>query len=448
MQAKLNTLALVAALLAGAVHAAPSVYPTGVTRYDPEKAWNGYVLYGAADEKTYLIDANGNEVRSWDRRGIPSGLIDPAVNGGRRGHVLVQLEQRKDKDPRGFGNGLNNQSIGELDWNGKLVWQWGGQAPGGSARQHHDWQRLANGNTLLLANKLHKIAGFKLDETIDDVVYEVTPQGKVVWQWLASEHLQEFGFTAEQLQLLRDTDHADYLHLNNLKVLGPNKWFDQGDARFHPDNLIIDSREANFIAIIDKRTGKVVWNLGPNYPKLDPRNGKLPRPVDQLSGQHDANLIAKGLPGAGNILVFDNQGGAGYPPVAASVIAGSRVLEIDPQSKQIVWQYSAADSGQPLWDFHSSFISSARRLPNGNTLIDEGMTGRFFQVTGKGEIVWEYVSPHYGEFPGGSTSNWVYRAQPVPYDWVPDGTPRSEKAVAAPALPEFRVPRATDKRGG
>jgi hypothetical protein len=49
-------------------------------------------------------------------------------------------------------------------------------------------------------------------------------------------------------------------------VLGPNKWFDAGDQRFHPDNMMIDSREANFIVIIDKHSGKVVWLLGPDYP--------------------------------------------------------------------------------------------------------------------------------------------------------------------------------------
>ncbi|TBV11189.1 aryl-sulfate sulfotransferase [Stutzerimonas kirkiae] len=441
MKLQLHSLALAASLLASIAQAAPSVYPTGVTRYDPQKAWNGYVLFGAADEKTYLIDANGNEIRRWEHVGSPSGLIDPAVNGGQRGHVLVRLEKRKELDPRGFGNGLNTHAIGELDWNGKLVWKWGEQAPGGSALQHHDWQRLANGNTLLLANKLHRIEGFKLDETIDDVIYEVDPDGRIVWQWLASEHLEEFGFTAEQLELVRNTDKADYLHFNDLKTLGPNKWYEQGDQRFHPDNLIVDSREANFVAIIDKRTGKVVWNLGPNYPALAPVNASLPRPVDQLAGLHDANLIPRGYPGEGNILIFDNQGGSGYPALPASIIGGSRVVEIDPLSKQIVWQYNATNSAQPIWQFNSTFISSARRLPNGNTLIDEGMFGRIFQVTPAGEIVWEYVSPYFGKFPyGNATSNWLYRAQPVPYDWVPAGTPRSEKAVTPPALSDFRVP--------
>jgi hypothetical protein len=219
-------------------------------------------------------------------------------------------------------------------------------------------------------------------------------------------------------------------------VVGPNKWFDAGDKRFNPDNLLFDSRNANFIAIIDKSSGKVVWRLGPNLPLINPKAPRtLPRPVDQFVGQHDAHIIPAGLPGAGNLLVFDNQGSAGYPNVTLGLISGSRVLEIDPVKSEIVWQYSAANSKQPGWAFYSSFISSARRLPNGNTLIDEGMNGRFFQVTASGENVWEYVSPYLGKAPGSDAiSNWVYRALPVSYDWVPTGTPRSETAVNAPVV--------------
>lgn len=435
--ARRRLLAVAGLMLAAIAHGAPSVYPTGVTRYDPQKAWNGYVVFSGADRKTRLIDMNGNEVRRWEYPGFPAVLLDPAVTGGARGRVLVQLAAAAKPHPLSSpGNGLGNQTIGELDWDGKTVWRWGDAAPDGAARQHHDLRRLPNGNTLVLVNKVHKVTGFDVPEVIDDAVYEITPQGKVAWSWLASEHLDEFGFTAAQLALVRATKNPDYLHVNNLSVLGPNKWFDAGDARFHPDNLMIDARNANFIAIIAKASGKVVWRLGPDLPPIDPRAAQsLPRPVDQFVGQHDAHLIPAGLPGAGNLLVFDNQGAAGYPSAPLQVTSGSRVLEIDPVRQQIVWQYTAERSQLPGWAFFSSFISSARRLPNGNTLIDEGVNGRFFQVTAQGEIVWEYVSPYFGKAPqADASSNWVYRATPVPYEWVPDGTARSEHAVI-PTLP-------------
>lgn len=435
---------------AGAVFAVPSIYPTGTTRYDPAKAYNSFVLFSAGDNIARLIDLNGNSVHEWKDAGAFSTAIDPALVGGQRGHVLLTLSTIEGKGTDlvpGQVTARISQTIGELDWKGDPVWQFGAKAPDGLARQHHDWARLANGNTVVLSNLLHAVKGFKQPRLLDDVIYEVNPAGEIVWRWVASEHLEEFGFTPAQLKLVRASESADYLHLNNLKVVGPNRWFAAGDQRFAPDNLLIDSRNANFIAIIDRKTGKVVWSLGPNHPaagEFRPER-KLPRPFDRTSGQHDAHIIPEGLPGAGNLLVFDNEGEGGYPPLPLSVTGGSRVLEIDPVKEEIVWQYTGEDSGGPGWSFQSTHISNARRLPNGNTFIDEGQKGRLFQVTREGEIVWEYVNPYLRRgkdaLSGKPTANnQLYRAQPVPYDWVPEGTSHSERAVTAPDLAQFRVP--------
>ena len=97
--------------------------------------------------------------------------------------------------------------------------------------------------------------------------------------------------------------------------------------------------------------------------------------------------------------------------------------------------------------FASSFISNARRLPNGNTLSNEGMNGRVFQVIPGGDIVWEYVNPHFGSQTHtlfntenrAVSTNWVFRAQPISYDWVPEGTPRSEKGVAPVDIENYGV---------
>lgn len=395
--------------------ASPSVYPTGVTRYDPSKAYNSYVLFAGQDKKTHLIDLNGNEVHQWPYDGFPPVFLDPKLVGGKKGHVLVQLSG----STGGRQIESESQALAEVDWDGKPVWQWGGAKAqdayaggntstdasgyGSSIRQHHDWRRLANGNTLILVNYVIPVTGFKAEKLLEDGIYEVNPKGEVVWKWAAYDHFSEYGFSDASLKLIREslsrndkTLPFDYLHFNNMAVVGPNKWFDAGDTRFHPDNIVIDSREANFIAIIEKKTGKIVWRIGPDYEPSAGAN-KLPRPVDQISGQHDAHIIEKGLPGEGNLLVFDNQGTTGYPPVRLPTQPGSRVLEIDPVKMEIVWQYTGVNSGRPGFTFYSSYISSARRLPNGNTLIDEGMNGRFIQVTPKGEIVWEYISPYFSQ---------------------------------------------------
>ncbi|MGV8442307.1 ArsR family transcriptional regulator, partial [Pseudomonas aeruginosa] len=89
------------------------------------------------------------------------------------------------------------------------------------------------------ANKVHAVKGFAVPRVIDDVIYEVTPQGKLAWSWTASEHLDEFGFTADQLKRVRASENPDYLHINNLAPLGENRWHAAGDRRFAPDNLLL-----------------------------------------------------------------------------------------------------------------------------------------------------------------------------------------------------------------
>jgi hypothetical protein len=89
--------------------------------------------------------------------------------------------------------------------------------------------------------------------------------------------------------------------------------------------------------------------------------------------------------------------------------------------------------------FYSPFISGQQRLPNGNTLITEGSGGRLIEVTPDHEIVWEYISPHWGD---ALKMNMVYRAYRVPYDWIPQLDKPREVAVEKLDVTTYRVPNA------
>jgi hypothetical protein len=104
-------------------------------------------------------------------------------------------------------------------------------------------------------------------------------------------------------------------------------------------------------------------------------------------------MIRDGLTGAVNIIVFDNGGIAGYP---GNCRLYSRIIEIAPVLKQIVWEYNTLESHLPIGSFFSAFISGVQRLPNGNSLVNEGQNGRFFEITQDNEIVWEYINPFFG----------------------------------------------------
>jgi hypothetical protein len=192
--------------------------------------------------------------------------------------------------------------------------------------------------------------------------------------------------------------------MNSISRLGPNRWFSQGDSRFHPDNIIFSGRQTNILAIIDKKTGKIVWQVGPEYSGT-PALEKL----GWIIGPHHVHMIPQGLPGEGNILVFDNGGSAGYGTPNPGCPTGvgyalrdySRVVEFNPLTLQIVWQYPPPSpqggAAMHYLKLYSKFISSAQRLLNGNTFITEGGCGRLIEVTPSHEIVWEYVSPFYSK---------------------------------------------------
>ena len=149
-------------------------------------------------------------------------------------------------------------------------------------------------------------------------------------------------------------------------------------------------------------------------------------------------MIPKGLPGEGNILIFDNGGHAGYGiPTQASPTGQynqgrcfSRVLEIDPITLKIVWSYGdyRGQLASELSLFFSAICSGMQRLPNGNTQIVEATSGRIFEVTPEGEIVWEYVDP----------AGFVFRAHRYPYDWVDLPHPE-EKEVIPPSNVQLRL---------
>jgi hypothetical protein len=432
------------ALAPAALYAFPTVYPHGTTIYKPEKCFNGYTILTTKGEATVLIDMNGNVVHQWKNvcveehpaKLLPGGYVMGAT--GERGRILAYPDS-------------NDLSV--VDWNGKIIWSFP------KAGVHHDFQREGNpvgyyvpgmeplvdkGKTLILSHKV--VENKKISDKVlyDDVIIEVDYQGKILWEWLASNHFDEMGFDTIAKYVMYKNPNVtmdrtpgvvggDWIHVNSASYLGPNKWYDAGDQRFHPDNVIYDGRQTNTTGIIDRKTGKIVWHLGPDFTATR----ELQR-MGPTIGLHHAHMIPKGLPGEGNILIFDNggYGGFGLPnPGAPTGVNNalrdhSRVLEIDPITLKVVWEYNANKSGyRDLYKFYSDYVSSAQRLPNGNTLICEGSVGRLFEVTPKYEIVWEYISPFYNM---DEKFNLVYRAYRAPYEYAPQLKKPVEKAVIPP----------------
>jgi hypothetical protein len=368
----------------------------------------------------------GKEVHAWNLVGLPVLMLPGGSLMGTR-HYL----------PGHGGLYEDNLELVQVDWNSTREWsfsEWDDGSGGGTrARQHHDLQREGNpvgyfapgqgakheGRTLVLGHKNRHVPAVTTKELLDDVIYEVDPAGSLTgFVWYAADHIGEMGFDAVARAAIADDPRwsegqvpVNWLHVNSMAALGRNRWYEQeGDARFHPDNIIFSSRDANFIAIISRDSGYIVWRVGP-----DMGPGTPGQELGQLVGQHHAHMIPHGLPGAGNILVFDNGGYSGYGGPEGFPKHGrlwSRVLEFDPVTLKKVWQYGSPGGPDA---FASFYASSAQRLPNGNTLITNTLDNDLLEVARDGRVVWRIETTVIGDQP------LVYRTYRVPPEWLPGG---------------------------
>ncbi|NKC11401.1 MAG: thioredoxin [Gammaproteobacteria bacterium] len=441
-----------------------TVFPTGTTIYSPEKCFNGYTLHPSHQPGVgaLLIDMNGNVVRSWPHfDGFMVNLLpEGRILGGQTGRVTSA-----------YNHTFGSDDVIQEDWHGHVEWHFN-QADemafdgkrSWSARQNHDLVRagcpvgyyvpgtppsIENSPTLMLSYR----SGHYPQVTRDYLpratrMIEVSWSGDITWDWMPAEQFHQFGHSeAAKNAIMRHCRNQHGVFQNTCSYVGPNPWFDAGDTRLSPDNIITDDR-GTMIYIISKQTGEIVWKVGPDY-SMDPALKKL----GCVIGPHHAHIIPRGLPGEGNILVFDNGGAAGFGAPNPGAPDGtwnalrdhSRVLEINPITLEIVWECTARTIGYPCGGedfskFYSRYKSAAQRLPNGNTLITESNCGRVFEVARDGEIVWEYINPHNQAKRDGLFVSDVFRAYRYPYDWVPQLDQPLERAVIPPENGTFRIP--------
>ena len=448
----------------------PTVFPHKTTIYKPDKCFNGYTVFAneVAGGGTLLIDMNGNVVHQWI--GICEQEHPPKLLDG--GYLMGTQRPAPDSKGRLWGDDRSTDLV-IVDWDGNVV----RRIP--RAGMHHDHQiegmapyylpgtktDKKNGRLLILSHKLAKNPAITDKELYDDYIVEVDAKGDIIWEWLASEHFDEMNFSDEAKATMYKyptytmtrtpgVKGGDWIHVNAASWLGPNKWWDEDPVKykvFNPENIMISNRQTNTSCIIERATGKVVWQIGPlYYPETKWEfNGKeykrAYKKLGQIIGNHHTHMIPKGLPGEGNILIYDNGGYGGYGPRNPGAHLGwsdarrdySRVIEFDPRTLKVRWKHDPTTLGyREGYKFYSDYVSSAQRLPNGNTLICNGAVGQFQEVTPKHEIVWEYISPYYN--PNGKY-NLVYRAYRVPYDFVPQLQKPVETAVIPPNNPDFVI---------
>jgi hypothetical protein len=442
----------------------PPEEPRGL-RVHEAGALPGYTLIAPLQSKTiHLVDLDGNVVHRWK-----TGFAPGSEYFLEDGHLL-----RCSKEPvdTRFNAGGQAGRLQEIDWDGNVVWDW--KYASQDHMQHHDLVRTPGGTILFIASEWKSreecIAAGRhpaqvgKDGMLLDTVVEIEPKkpdgAEIVWEWHAFDHLvqdldaeaEKHGNVAEHPELIdfnfdlriapaSDAKIADMKKLGYIAVAAkPTSadWLHLNaiDYDAEHDQIVLSSPHMSEIWILDHSTtsdeaaghaggasghgGDLLWRFG------NPKNyGAGGNAEQRLFGQHNVRWIAKGLPGAGHLLVFNN--GEARPDGSYS-----SVVELEPPRKgahdfvleplvpagpeKYVWEYKSPDPKE----FFSSFISGAQRLSNGNTLICEGARGRVFEVTPDGKIVWDFLhalgalDPAPRQQP--APQNALFRATRIPAD--------------------------------
>jgi len=431
-----RTALVVAALSAAA--ASPSIGAQASA--PPPAAQPGYTLIAPLHSKTiHLLDLDGRVVHQWKTAFEPGAEL-LLENGN-------LLRCAREPDARRFNAGGQCGRLEEIAWDGSVVWSW--KLANDQQMQHHDFAVTPKGTILLLAweykARPEAIAAGRHPEHVrkegiwSDFVVEIEPirpdRAKVVWEWHVWDHLvqdldqhgRNFGKVAdhpERIDVNADLrrEEASEAQLADMQALGyisntPSAgeivadWLHTNSLDYDPrsDQIVLCPHHFCEVWVVDHSTttaeasgrkggaagrgGDLLWRWG------NPRNYRAGVLADrQLFYPHDVRWIEDGLPGAGHLTIFNN----GYkrpegdystvveivPPLRPDRTYGLEPL-VPAAPSSPIWSYQAPDPGK----FYSSFLSGAERLKNGNTLICEGTSGRVFEVTPAGEVVWDYLNP-------------------------------------------------------
>ena len=384
-------------------------------------AFNGYTLFAPNNSRnTYLIDNCGHLINEWNTSNTTPGLSVYLLEDGR----LI----RTGRINGSFNAGGRGGRVDILSWEGDLLWRY--ELATAINHLHHDVEYLPNGNILVLAwDEISESEAESLGRQPNTVssqglwlekVMEIMPgpnnEATVVWEWRLYDHLiQDFDSTKVNYGVV--ADHPELLDINfnaGSGGVGPGgvitDWVHFNSVDYNPelDQILLSSRSLSEIYIIDhstttsEATGHTGGNSGKGGDLLyrwgNPQAyGRGTVSDRQLFGQHDANWTLPGYPNEGKIMIFNNGSGrpAGSystvelidPPLENGVYQIDSILPFGPELP--AWNYTA----DPPNSFFSTNISGASLLPNGNALICEGTSGRFFEVDSAGTILWEYINP-------------------------------------------------------
>ena len=363
------------------------------------QAYQGYTLYSPLNGRTtYLVNMNKQVVHTWPHN----------RDGGYSAYLLT--DGSVIRPSLSSGTSLNGGGaagmVQRVSWSGTLMWEY--TYSSSTYRTHHDIEPMPNGNVLLIAWEVKTAAqcvaaGLNHSATLwPDHIIEVQPSGTsggtIVWEWHVWDHLiQDYNATKSNYGVV--SQHPELLDINCGSTQGD--WMHFNAISYNPvlDQIVVSSHNLDEIYVIDHSTttAQAASHSGGNSGKGGDflyrwgraSNYKVSGSPQVFDVVHCAWWIPQGLPGAGNILAFNNRETAG----------SSIITEITPPLNGYTYNWTANTAyapTSPTWTylasgFFSNHLGGNQRLPNGNTLIAQSTSGKLFEVNASGQVQWTYT---------------------------------------------------------
>lgn len=399
--------------------------PTGNPKVQP-----GYLLIQEVSDrgdvqkshKTLLMDELGRVAHTWP---TPQRLPETTTTYLRHDGSLLRTTCAHDwLDMDGqFPIGANG-SLSIVAPDGTQLWNWSDLVFGKSAL-HHDIEPMPNGNILaitwdILSAEATRSLGWAPQgartHVILDRILEIKPDlatgaVEIVWEWHMSDHivqnhdpsLPNFGTPSEHPGKIDiNWPHLATTQFNTGQISHTNS-ISYDAAR---DQILLSSAIFGEVWLIDHGTttqeargtrGDIQWRWG------NPQTHGRGAATDQiLYWQHDAHFLPADVPHSGDILIFNNgmrRDANGQPDpeqICMGLLSGaySNVLELALPNRpcpidappKITWDFNSNGTHA----LYSPFMSGAKRMTNGNTLMVQGCDKRIVEVTPSGEIVLDF----------------------------------------------------------
>ena len=372
--------------------------------YNADLISNDYVMAVEHSSTTsYLLNKKGEKIYNWDFSQVSGNDIELLSDGSIIGIF------RQENPSIDFGGAGGIAKI--IDKENVTVWEY--TVSDNNSIAHHDVEILPNGNVLMIVweRVLNQIAiengaalEFENDIFTEKIIEIDRSSNSIVWEWNSWDHivqdkfedLNNYGNINENPNKININYSIDNPPGGNFFIRGDIMHANGIDYDENKDVIYLSVNYFNEVWVIDHSTttSEAESSIGGNYNKggdLIYRFGN-PETYNSLGDKifdknHFPNLLKTGVPGAGNILIYSNNGPDGLQQSTVYEMMIPEPFSLLPNVNNEptkVWSFTDQN-------LHFGKISGADRLVNGNTLICEGDFG-IWEVTPNGDIVWKYES--------------------------------------------------------